>query len=145
MTLYKAYCIKIAEEAIQSVSRKHFGSYGPGGTDFDALQGWLLKFEEDSSRLFTSVETFFNWLANGSPPWVAYHTFMSVRLIAIDKQPRVCPVGVGEMWWRLFSKIVLKVNGLEATMACQDGQVCAGPKAVIDGVIHRVQPLWDKN
>ena len=76
---------------------------------------------------------------------MAYHTFMSVRLIAIDKQPRVCPVGVGEMWWRLFSKIVLKVNGLEATMACQDGQVCAGPKAVIDGVIHRVQPLWDKN
>ena len=30
----------------------------------------------------------------------------------------------------------------EATSACQDGQLCAGPKAGIDGAVHEVQAIW---
>ena len=70
---------------------------------------------------------------------------MSGWLITLDKQPDVRPVGIGETWRRLFSKIVLKVTVLEATMTCQYGQLCAGLKAGINGAIHRVQALWDKN
>ena len=69
---------------------------------------------------------------------------MSGWLITLDKQPDVRPVGIGETWRRLFSKIVLKVTVLEATMTCQYGQLCAGLKAGINGAIHRVQALWDK-
>ena len=57
--------------------------------------------------LSTSVETFVDWLSNGSPPWAAYCAFMSGRLIALDKQPDVRPVGVGETWRRLFAKFAL--------------------------------------
>ena len=53
----------------------------------------------------------------------------------LDKQPDVRPVGVGETWWRLFSKIVLKVTGPETTIAFQ---LCAGLKAGIDGAVHVV-------
>ena len=70
---------------------------------------------------------------------------MSGRLIVLDKKPGVPPVGVGEIWRRLFAKIVLKVTGLEATMACQDEHMCAGIKVGIDGAIHGVQALWDEN
>ena len=70
---------------------------------------------------------------------------MSGQLIALDKQPGVYLVGVGETWWRLFSKIALKVTGPEATMVCQDDQLCAGLKAGIDGAVHGVQSLSDKN
>ena len=87
------------------------GGSVPGGTDSEALQGWLLKIWEYSTRLRTSMETFFEWLANGSPPWAAYRAFVSGRLITLDKQPGIQPVGVGEMWQRLFAKIVLKVTG----------------------------------
>ena len=63
--------------------------------DSEALQVWLLKFGEGSTRLITSMETYLDWLANGSPPWAAYHTFMSGRLISLDKQPGVQTVGIG--------------------------------------------------
>ena len=86
-----------------------------------------------------------DWLANGRLPWAAYHTFMSVHLIALDKQPGVWSVVVGETWRSLFAKIVLRVTGPEATMSCQDEQLCAGLKAVIDGAVHVVQALWDEN
>ena len=121
------------------------GGSGPGGTGSEALQGWLLKFGEDSTRLRTSVETFVDWLANRSPPWEAYHAFMHAPLIVLDKKPGVRPVGVGETWRHIFANIVLKVTGPEATMARQDDQLCAKLKAEIYGAIHGVQALWDEN
>ena len=66
-------------------------------------------------------------------------------MIALDKQPGVRLVGVGETWRHLIAKIVLKVTGPEATMACQDDKLCAGIKAGIDGDIHKVQAIWDEN
>ena len=70
---------------------------------------------------------------------------MSGRLIALDKQHGVRTVGVGKTWRRIFSKILLKVTGPEATMACQDDQLCAVIKAVINGAIYGVQDLRDEN
>ena len=110
--------VDITEEAVESVAQKLSGSSVPGGTDSEALQGWLLKFGEDSTRLHTIVETFVDWLSNGSPPWAAYCAFMSGRLIALDKQPGVQTVDIGEMWRCIFAMIVLKITGPEATMAC---------------------------
>ena len=54
-------------------------------------------------------------------------------------------VGVGETWWRLFVKIVLKVTGPESIMACQDDHLCSVLKAGIDGTVHGFQAIWDKN
>ena len=68
---------------------------------------------------------------------------MSGRLIALDKQPGVLTVGVGETWRRLFAKYVLRVTVPEATILCQGDQLCARLKALIDGAVHRVQSIWD--
>ena len=70
---------------------------------------------------------------------------MSVRLIVLDKQPGVRPVDVGETWRHIFTKIVIKFTEPEATMECQDDQLCAELKTGIDGIIHGVQALWDEN
>ena len=104
-----------------------------------------MKLGQDSTRLHTSVETFVDWLSNGISPCAAYCAFMSGRLIALDRQPGLSLVGVGEIWRRIFAKIVLKVTGTEATMECQDDQLCARLKAGIDGGIHRVQALQVEN
>ena len=61
--------VNITEESVKWVAQKNLGASGSGGTDLEALQGWLLKFEEYNKRLRTSVETFVDRLSNGSPPW----------------------------------------------------------------------------
>ena len=137
--------VDITQESVKSVALKLSGSSGLGDTYSQALQGWLLKFGEDSTRIITSVEIFVEWLDNGSQLWAAYHTFMSGRLIALDKHPGVRPVGVGKTWKRLFDKIVLKVTGPEAIMVCQDDQLCAGLMSGIDGAVCGVQVIWDEN
>ena len=67
---------------------------------------------------------------------------MSGHLIALDKQPGVCPVGVGETRIHLFDKCVLRVTGPEATSVCQDDQMCTGLKELIDGTVQEVQAIW---
>ena len=84
------------------------------------------------------METFVGWLANTSPPQAAYPEFMSGRLVALDKHPGVRSDGVIEIWRCLFSKVVLKVTVPEATMVCQDDQLCDGLKAGIDSAVHGV-------
>ena len=137
--------VDIMEDLVESVAQKISGSFVPGGTGTEALQGWILKFGEDIKKLHMSVEIFVDWISNNNLTWTAYRAFMSGRLIELDKQPGVHMVGVGETWRCLFAKCVLKVVGPEATNACQYDQLCAGLKAVIDGVIHNVQYIWGAN
>ena len=101
-----------------------------------------MKFGGNSKRLFTSVEIFIDWIANEIPPWAAYHAFMYDRLIALDKQPGVHLVGVGETKRRLFDNCMLRFMVPEATSMFQDDQICAGLRAGIDVAVHRVQVIW---
>ena len=39
---------------------------------------------------------------------------------------------------------MINVTGPEATMACQDDQIFAGLKALIDGAVYGVQAIWDE-
>ena len=68
-----------------------------GGTDSVSLQHWLLRFGAVSGYMWLIVADFAEWLSNGRPPWAAYLDMMSVRLIALYKQPWVRTVGVGKL------------------------------------------------
>eukprot|EP00956_Cyclotella_meneghiniana_P036391 scaffold125132_cov43-Cyclotella_meneghiniana.AAC.1 len=61
------------------------------------------------------------------------------RVAALDKQPGVRPLGVGEALMRLISKVVLADCGREAKAACGSTQLCAGLEAGIEGAIHAVR------
>ena len=63
-----------------------------------SLQHWILRFGAASVELRLIVGDFVKWLGNERHPWSAYRALMSGRLIALDKQPGIMPVGVGETW-----------------------------------------------
>ena len=62
-------------------------------------------------------EIFIYWLANHNPLLEAYCAFISVRMIALDKQQGVHPFGVRETWQRLFAKCILRIMGAKSTNA----------------------------
>jgi hypothetical protein len=100
------------------------------------LQHWLLQFGEVSSILRNALVKFIGWLANHTPPWVAYLALMSGHLLGLNKLPGVQPVGVGEVWHHLA--------GEEAKEACGIVQLCAGLEAGIKGGIHMITKLWQQ-
>ena len=86
----------ITDDTVTAVAGRFSGGTGPGGTDSVSLQYWLLRCGATSVELRLIVGDFVEWLGNGRPPWSAYQALMSGRLIALDKQPGISPVRVGE-------------------------------------------------
>ena len=60
------------------------------------------------------------------------------RLVAFDKKPRVRPLGIGEILWRLISKYVLRAVGKQAMAACGTANLSTGLPAGIEAAIHAV-------
>ena len=50
-------------------------------------------------------------LANGSPEYAMFCAANITRLVALDKEPGVRPVGIGEIWIRLFAHSFLQEVG----------------------------------
>ena len=52
--------------------------------------------------------------------------FVARRLIPLDKQPGVRPIGIGEVPRRIIAKAVLHLVDMDVREACGALQVCAG-------------------
>ena len=79
-----------------------------------------------------------DWVINPSPPWAAYRALMAFRLVAMDKRPRVRPVGIGETLRRDLAKLVMREAGYQENTACENLQLYASLKAGIEGATHAV-------
>ena len=116
----------ITNYTVMAVAGRLSGGARPGGTGPVSLQHWLQRFGAANRELWLIVGDFVEWLGNGRPPWAAYRALMSSRLIALDKQPGIRPVGVGENRRRLMAKCLMRVVGPEAEAACRITQVLGG-------------------
>ena len=137
--------VDITNDTVTALARQISGVAGPGGMDSVSLQHWLLRFMVTSGELRLIVADFTEWLSNGRPPWAAYRAMMSGRLIALDTQPGVIPVGVGETWRRLMENCLLQVTGQEVKATCGTEQLTSGVEALIEGGIHAMRILCQEN
>ena len=132
----------VSQDDVEAISSRLTGAAGPGGTDAVDLANWLLRFGRESEALREEMAAWTNWLANTSPPWAAYRAVMANRLVALDKQPGTRPVGIGEVYRRLWAKCLLKAIGSQATAACGNFNLCAGLQAGIEGAVHAVRDVF---
>ncbi|KAI2507264.1 hypothetical protein MHU86_7100 [Fragilaria crotonensis] len=134
--------VHVTQDDVEAISSRLAGAAGPGGTDAVDLANWLLRFGRESEALREEMAAWTNWLANTSPPWAAYRAVMANRLVALDKQPGTRPVGIGEVYRRLWAKCLLKAIGSQATAACGNFNLCAGLQAGIEGAVHAVRDVF---
>ena len=92
-----------------------------------------------SERLRDSIAALTGWVANEHVPWAAIRALRACRLAALDKQPGVRPVGIGETISRLMSKVVLYLCGFQATDSAGNLNLCAGLPAGIEGAVHAMR------
>ena len=135
--------LDITEKDVEHVASRLSGAAGPSGVDAVALRNWALRFGTVSEALRTELAAWVNWLGNTSPPFAAYRAMMACRLVALDKCPGVRPVGIGEIFRRLFAKCVMKTVGPQATAACGSVNLCAGLAAGIEGAVHAIRDRWE--
>ena len=70
--------VNVTGEMVASVSQRLLGLARPGENVLVILHYWLLQFESTSAELRNIVGEFWEWMANGRPPWAAYRVLMLV-------------------------------------------------------------------
>ena len=81
---------------VEEVASRLRGGAGPSSVDALALKNWLLRHGRASQILREELATWTEWLCNTAPPWASFRGLMGCRLVVLDKQPGVRPLGIGE-------------------------------------------------
>ena len=129
---------------VKKQARKLFGSSGPSGSDANHWFDALIRFGFESSRLRDLVSQLGNLIANEIISWRKIKTLLSCRLIALDKQPGVRPIGIGETLRRLLGNAVADINGDDLANAFGSEQLAGGVSCGNEGSIHGLQELFEK-
>ncbi len=130
---------------LETLALRMSGSAGPSSFDAVMLRNCLLRYGRASGELRQELAAWVEWLSNEFPPWAAYRALMSRRLVALDKQPRVRPVAIGEIWQGCIAKGNLVGSGAEAKGTWGSVQLCAGLEAGIEGALHTVRLRAETN
>ena len=51
---------------------------------------------------------------------------MASRVVPLNNNPCLCPIGVGEILWQVMQKLVMSAFSEDVTIASSDAQVCGG-------------------
>ncbi len=69
-------------------------------------------------------------------------SFVTCRLIPLDKCPGVRPIGIGEVPRRLIAKSILMILKTDIIEASGSLQLCAGQEAGSEAAIHAMRSIF---
>ena len=107
------------------------GAAGPSMADSFVWRRMLVSFKAASTELCSAVADLARRLSTEHVDPFGLMPLLNNRLIPLDKNPGVRPIGVGETLRRIIGKIVLSVLSDDIMFAAEATQVCAGCEAVI--------------
>jgi hypothetical protein len=128
----------IDETAIQNAAKKTFGSGGPTQVDADGWKHILCSksYGKLSELLCQSIADMAKRLCTEDVDSGVLKEFLSCRLIPLDKNPGVRPIGVGEVLRRIIGKAIMRVLKQDIVHASGTLQTCAGIESGIEAAIH---------
>ncbi len=134
--------VYVDADHIESRSSKLHGAAGPSGVDAIMLKAWLTRHGAASDALRVEMAEWASWLGCSNPEYAKIRALNHVRLLAVDKEPGVRPLGCGEIWMRLISGTILDQCKERARDACNNVQLCAGLQAGIEGATHAMLDVF---
>ena len=69
--------------------------------------------------------------------------FLACRLIPLDKNPGLRPIGIGEVLRRIAGKVVVTHFRTEIVTSVGSLQVCAGQEAGCESIIHAMHAMYE--
>ena len=112
------------ENTIAKAALKTRGAAGPSGQDAD---GWR--------RILVSK----NFGKQGLEPYIA------CRLIPLDKNPGVRPIGIGEVLRRIIGKAVISIIKPDILESAGSLQLCAGLPSGCEAAVHALTEIYAKD
>ena len=131
----------ITPDLIRATALRTSGSSGPSGLDAMYWRRLCTSFKT-SNDLCLALSSFAHRLCTSYVDPRGLSPFLASCLIAIDKLPGVCPIGIGEVVRRIIGKAILMVVGQDVMDVTGTDQLCAGQPGGCEAGVHAVHAMF---
>ena len=145
----------INEDSIRKAAMNTKGGSGPSGVDADTWRLILAshRFGICSEELRTELASATRQMCKekveihveGQSPTSSLEAFLACRLIPLDKNPGLRPIGVGEVLRRIIGKVAMKVFRPDIQSAAGSLQVCAGQSGGCEAAVHAMRNIFEED
>ena len=130
---------------IRSAALRITGSAGPSGIDAREWRRLCTSFKGASNELCASLATLARRVCTSYVDPNSISPLLACRLIALDKNPGVRPIGIGDTARWIIAKAVLSVVKSDVQDATGCLQLCGGQIAGIEAAVHAVRTAFDSD
>ena len=144
-TIHPVIFDSITAKTIRSAALRITGAAGPSGIDARGWRRLCTSFKSASDDLCHSLALLTRRLCKEFVDPEALAPLMSCRLIALDKNPGVRPIGIGEVVRRIIAKAILSLVSGDVQDAAGSLQLCAGQKDGAEAAVHAMNKAFNKS
>ena len=135
----------IDADLIRHAAKQTKGSAGPSGLNGHAWRRMCCSFKDASNDLCHSLALLARRLCTEFIHPSILAPLLACRLVALDKNPGIRPIGVCEVARRIISKAILFVIKSDIQEAAGSRQLCGGQIAGIEAAVHSVRNLFEND
>ena len=134
---------------IKKTAREIEGAAGPSMLDADGWKRILTSssFGTNADNLCHAIAAMTKKICS-SPIEKDDHSlesFLSCRLIPLDKNPGLRPIGIGEVLRRIIGRSVMKTFKQQIMQAAGATQMCAGQKSGCEALVHAFHDIFEQD
>ena len=135
----------IDSSAIHDAAKNTSGAAGPSGLDADGWKRMLCSksFKSASVDLCDALARMARKLATRLLDPEPLSTYVACRLIPLDKNPGIRPIGIGEVLRRIVGKAITTTLKPEILSATAPLQACAGLKGGVEAAVHALREVFE--
>jgi hypothetical protein len=143
----------ITESTIMDAALRTKGSSGPSGLDADGWRRILVSknFATAGKNLRCALATFAQKVSTveieatveENKIYTNLEAYLACRLIPLDKNPGVRPIGIGEVLRRIVGKAILSVIKPDIINSAGNLQLCAGQASGCEAAVHAIKDIFD--
>ena len=134
----------IDEQTILKAAKYTKGSAGPSGMDADQYRRVLCSknFNKAGRALREELVSLTKNLATKHFDPILLDAYVACRLIPLDKDPGIRPIGIGEVMRRIIGKSLSRCASENIKEAAGPLQTCAGQGAGAEAAIHAMRKIF---
>ena len=127
---------------IRSVALQISGAAGPSGADARSWRFYCTSFGSTSADLCHAISAFGRRICTSYVDATGLTTYTACRLTSLDKNPGVCPIGVGEVLRRIVGRAVMRIARQDLLYAVGSSQLCAGQIGGCEAAVHAMKRIF---
>ena len=134
----------ITGEEIRKSALKTEGAGGPSGVDAMSWRRLCTAFGDSSNDLCSALAAIAKRICTTHVDPSSLMAYTACRLIPLNKNPGVRPIGIGEVIRRIIGKVIMKIVKPDLLNAVGSLQLCAGQDAGCETAIHAMTQIFSQ-